>query len=90
MIARLRGGRHLSIREQMEIADKLERVCASLRDCAADLEGELRARYGENVHPAMQRKFERDMSTVAEARALAGHPVEDERKALETAARCLA
>jgi hypothetical protein len=43
---------------------------AGLRECADELEWEIRARYGEPVHPAEQRKFERDMAIVVRARAL--------------------
>lgn len=54
MIARLRSGRHLTIREQMEIADRLERLKRIVREQGV-----------EDTEPS-------------------------ERRALETAARCLA
>lgn len=40
--------------------------------CADDLEEEIHARCGSPVHPAMQAKFERDMSAVIDARRALG------------------
>lgn len=49
-----------------------EDALAALRECADDLEAELRERYGasgpEGVHPAQEPKFRRDMRTVEAAR----------------------
>ncbi len=49
-------------------------VIAQLRDCLKvvvdDLEAEIRARYGGDVHPSMQRRLDRDMEAVVEARRL--------------------
>lgn len=54
MIALLRSGRHLSVKDQLAVADKLERLKRIVRN-----------------HPPQE-------------------PVDDERKALETAAAALA
>ena len=49
-------------------------VIAQLRECLAvvadDLEAEIQARYPGDVHPAMQRRLDRDMEPVLAARAL--------------------
>jgi len=63
--------------------DQLERENARLREiarlaqeCADDLEAEVKSRWIDadgSIHPALQRKFDRDMSIVIELRAaLAG------------------
>ena len=42
-----------------------------LNECADDLQTELQYRYGyPSIHPAMQRKFDRDMAPVERARAI--------------------
>lgn len=48
-----------------------EKLRAALKECAQDLEAEINARYqiDGKVHPAEQRKYDRDMSTVRAAAA---------------------
>jgi hypothetical protein len=49
---------------------------AALKDCADDLEAEVRATHGadhpDGIHPSQVWKFERDMEPVKRARALSG------------------
>lgn len=54
-------------------AHLIPRVAAALRNCADDLEAELRGRYGASIdkYPSEARRFERDMASVAEARSAA-------------------
>jgi hypothetical protein len=52
-------------------AAEVARLRAALRECAGDLEDELKARYGSPPHPAQLRRYERDMETVTMARRLA-------------------
>ena len=50
---------------------EIERLRALVRDLADDLASELRGRYWSpdgTVHPAEQRRYERDMANVYEAR----------------------
>lgn len=43
----------------------------ALKDCADDLEAEIEARYGSTKeHPAIRRKYERDIAPVRSARLL--------------------
>ena len=47
-------------------------LLVALKDCADDLESEINARYNgpSQVHPALQRRYERDMEPVVVARRL--------------------
>ena len=58
--------------EQLRTENAALREC--LRECADDLEAELDARYRphDNIHPAMERRYDRDMEPVLRARALLG------------------
>jgi hypothetical protein len=49
----------------------VERLRSALRECAGDLEDEVKARYGSPPHPVMEGRYERDMETVTMARRLA-------------------
>lgn len=53
-------------------AEVLREVEEALKDCADDLEVEVRAQYGVNalqgVHPALEYKYKRDMTPVLAAR----------------------
>jgi len=56
--------------EIVRLEAEVEQLRALIKDLADDLEAELRGRYeiqGE-IHPAMVRRFERDMTNVYEAR----------------------
>jgi hypothetical protein len=55
----------------VEAEREIERLRSALRECAGDLEDELRARYGTPPHPAEARRFARDMEVVEMARRLA-------------------
>lgn len=62
--------------------DRLRTENAELREvlteCADDLQTELQYRYGyPSIHPAMQRKFDRDMAPVERARALLARTAKD-------------
>lgn len=49
---------------------RIERLEAALREAAMDCETAVKVEYGwPNVHPAMQPKFDRDMSEIAGWRA---------------------
>lgn len=52
-------------------AEIYEDLLAALKECADDLEAWVRERhgYGDDIHPAMQRRYERDMEPVRTARA---------------------
>lgn len=68
-----------------ELKPELERLRAknselreALNECADDLQTELEHRYGyPSIHPAMQRKFDRDMAPVERARALLTRTAKD-------------
>lgn len=47
----------------------IEALAAALKECADDLESEVNARYGSPPHPAMQRRYDRDIDPVVRARA---------------------
>ncbi len=53
---------------------RVEGLEAALRECADDLEAEVRATHGadhpDGIHPSQERKYERDMEPVDRARAL--------------------
>jgi hypothetical protein len=77
IVARLRAVDHMSVEDcflQSHLfavaADEVERLRAALRECAGDLEDELKARYGSPPHPVMEGRFLRDMQTVTMARRL--------------------
>ena len=53
---------------------ELARLRDCLRNCADELESEINARYGIPVHPAQKSRYERDLSTVVEARAILSAP----------------
>jgi hypothetical protein len=57
--------------EQLDI---VERLRAALKECADDLEAEIRDRYKltMDVYPSEKRKFDRDMASVIAARKLLG------------------
>ena len=68
---------HCKPSERQTMADdriELARLRDCLRNCADELESEINARYGIPVHPAQQSRYERDLSTVVEARALLSRP----------------
>ena len=49
---------------------KMERMREALRNCADDLESELKARYAGTLdYPSMKARYDRDMEPVVEARA---------------------
>lgn len=52
-------------------ADELDRLRVALRDCADDLEAEINAKYqaANRAYPSEERRFQRDMETVRQARA---------------------
>lgn len=60
-------GRQRAAAEAIGLREMME----ALTECADELEAEVKHRYGDPVHPAMQSKFERDMQAVIEARAAA-------------------
>ena len=45
-------------------------LAAMVNALASNLEEEIKAQYGVEVHPAMERRYNRDMQEVLEARAL--------------------
>jgi hypothetical protein len=55
---------------------RLREIARLAQECADDLEAEVKSRWVDpdgSIHPALQRKFDRDMSIVIELRAaLAG------------------
>lgn len=52
-----------------EAQDRASELETLLKDCADDLEAEIKARYGDEIHPAMRAKFDADMAVVTAARA---------------------
>ena len=54
--------------EILRLRAENEKLRAALKDCADDLEAEINTRYG-NVHPALQRRYDRDMASVRAAAA---------------------
>lgn len=51
--------------------DDIAQLRLALKDCADDLEAEIEARYANTKdHPAMKRRYDRDMETVRRARLL--------------------
>lgn len=49
----------------------IKKLALSLEECSEDLAGEVVARYGDSKdHPAMARKFKRDLEPVHAARDL--------------------
>jgi len=54
------------LKENAELRAKLKQVTDELE---AEIVGSYKANYGDPVHPAMQNRLERDLSTVREARA---------------------
>lgn len=53
--------------------DEISDLRSALTRCASDLECEIEARYGASRnHPAMRKKYERDMASVNEACKLIG------------------
>jgi hypothetical protein len=63
---------------------RVKELEAGLRECADELEWEIRARYGEPVPPAEQRRFERDMAIIVRARALLDDGAKPESAADQT------
>lgn len=63
---------YANLTREMDLRERAERAEAALRECADDLEAELRARYemGSDKKIYMQARFERDMQPVANARAV--------------------
>ena len=69
-----------SLKLQIEAADAIEALEAenkklreALRDCAEDLEAEIKARYGHpDIHPAMLPGFNADLKPVRKANELLG------------------
>lgn len=59
------------VSERQGWLDEIERLRAALRECADDLEGELRERY-RGVETRQAPRFARDMQLVIEARKLLG------------------
>jgi len=49
---------------------RIEALKIALRECADDLESEIKERYGASIHPAMQRKYDKDMAPVIAAHKL--------------------
>ncbi len=56
-------------RGNVALLDLIETLAGALEKCANDLEAEVKHRYGEPVHKALQHKFERDIKPVGDARA---------------------
>jgi hypothetical protein len=53
-----------------ETGTKAAELLIPFVECEQDLEAEIGARYGSpDVHPAMQRRYERDMETIERSRA---------------------
>ena len=51
--------------------EEIERLRAALRECADDLEAYINAHYGKTLDwPSQQRRYDRDMIPVVEARKL--------------------
>jgi hypothetical protein len=53
----------------VESARRVERLEAALKECADELEAEFRNRHSPDLHPSSERRFNRDMETVRDARA---------------------
>jgi hypothetical protein len=65
------GIKYLTHQEHAALLAENERLRAALKDCADDLESEVKHRYDRiGDHPAMAPKYERDMEPVKAARAL--------------------
>ncbi|MDR7229932.1 hypothetical protein J2X45_001013 [Caulobacter sp. BE264] len=55
----------------MDRSDLITRLEQALTECADDLAAEIEERYRETKdHPAMKRRYDRDMTPVENARAL--------------------
>jgi len=54
------------------LQERVRLLEATLTKCADDLESEIKYRYGENIHRALQRKFDADMQIIVSARAVLG------------------
>ena len=66
------GQRHWDL---FELACKrIAKLESALRECSGDLRAEVTARYGEDLPPALRRKFDRDMEPVLTADKLLGKP----------------
>jgi hypothetical protein len=52
---------------EAELRDAVARLWVLLDECSDDLWCEVRDRYGDDIHPALQRKYERDMDVVTRA-----------------------
>jgi hypothetical protein len=58
------------------VVNERERITYDLADWPDDLESEVLGRFGatyDELHPALQRRFTRDMQPVVQARALLRH-----------------
>ena len=47
-----------------------DELLAALKEVSCDLECEIKARYGNDIHPAMQRKYDNDIDAVNRAKLL--------------------
>jgi hypothetical protein len=53
-----------------ELVARVRALEDALKNCADELEDELRNRHQPDLHPVSERRFKRDMDTVRDARAL--------------------
>jgi hypothetical protein len=61
---------HRGRQQVSETGTKAAELLIPFVECEQDLEAEIGARYGSpDVHPAMQRRYERDMETIERSRA---------------------
>jgi hypothetical protein len=69
----LEESRSIWRQDALRAGDRIAELEALLKDCADDLEAELRARYGcvkgGPIHPAENKRFQRDIDSVYAARA---------------------
>jgi hypothetical protein len=69
-VKRLRASNAAKDTRIIKLKLKMDAIVAKATECADDLEIEITQRYGPDVHPALRLKYERDISTVKEMRAL--------------------
>lgn len=57
--------------QEKELSETIERLRAALKECAEDLANEITGRYAGTLdYPVQQRRYDRDMASVIEARKI--------------------
>jgi hypothetical protein len=75
IVARLRAWAAIRLQDPsedlvIEAADEIEKLRALLKECADELADQVEGQYAKTKdHPAMKRRYDRDMQLVRDARA---------------------